>query len=195
MADGFALIERFIDDGWYGDGLTTETVDTLKAGAQDVPDFANGDVAFMFCTADTYERVDTENPEASIIATGVPVEGGMVTLPAISVRLSMNAHGSNIDAARRFVEYLSTNEMQEQRSGNTGVLPILKGQRLQVDQRIEPMVEVYQGGAQVLIEDMRLSFTYWDTVRELCIKMFDGYSAAQASAAYNDIQAAATSGA
>ncbi len=195
MADGFALIERFIDDGWYGDGLTTETVDTLKAGAQDVPDFANGDVAFMFCTADTYERVDTENPEASIIATGVPVEGGMVTLPAISVRLSMNAHGSNIDAARRFVEYLSTNEMQEQRSGNTGVLPILKGQRLQVDQRIEPMVEVYQGDAQVPIEDMRLSFTYWDTVRELCIKMFDGYSAAQASAAYNDIQAAATSGA
>lgn len=195
MAEGFALMERFIDSGWYGEGLTTEDVEALKAGTKDVPDFANGDAAFMFCTADTYERVDAENPETSLVATGVPVEGGMVTLPAISVRLAMNAHSDDLEEAQRFVEYLSTTEMRDQQEGHTGVLPILKGQQIEVDQRIEPMVEVYQSATQVPIEDMTLRFTYWDTVRDLCVKMFDGYSADQAVADYNAIQAAAVSGA
>ncbi len=195
MAEGFALMERFIDSGWYGDGLTTETVEGFKAGDKDIPDFSHGDAAFMFCTADTYERIDTENPSATVIATGVPVKDGMVTLPAVSVRLSMNAHSDNIDTTRRFIEYLSNSEMQGQRAGETGVLPILKGQDFDTDSRIEPMVAVYQQATQVPIEDMSLCFTYWDTIRELCIKMFDGYSAEQAVADYNAIQAAAVSGA
>ncbi len=105
----------------------------------------------------------------------------------------MNAHSDNIDTTRRFIEYLSNSEMQGQRAGETGVLPILKGQDFDTDSRIEPMVAVYQQATQVPIEDMSLCFTYWDTIRELCIKMFDGYSAEQAVADYNAIQAAAVS--
>ena len=194
MAPGLELVERFIDEGWYGEGLSTEEVEAMKAGDRDIPAFAAGDAAFMFCTADTYERVDAEVPNAPIIATGVPVEGGMVTLPAVSVRLCMNANGDDLEATREFVDYLSRSEMQGQQAGETGVLPILKGQQLDVDPRIEPMVAVYQSATQVPIEDMSLCFTYWDTVRELCIKMFDGYSADQAIAAYNALQASAVRG-
>ncbi len=43
---------------------------------------------------------------------------------------------------------------------------------------------------QVPIEDMSLHFTYWDTIRELCLKVIDGMTPEEAAEEYNQIQAA-----
>ena len=37
---------------------------------------------------------------------------------------------------------------------------------------------------------MSLSFTYWDTIRELCLKVIDGMTPEEAAEEYNQIQAA-----
>ncbi len=191
MADGFSLVESMIDRGWYGDGLTSEAVDAMKAGDKDVPDFANGNAAFMFAPAQSYERILAENPDARFVITGVPVSGGMVTLPAVGVRLCINAAGDNVELAQEFVEYLTSEEMKAEQSGRQGFLPVFRDQEVTLDASMDPMLEVYRHGVQIPIEDMNLCFTYWDTVRELCIQMFDGYSADQAVRDYNAIQAAA----
>ena len=41
---------------------------------------------------------------------------------------------------------------------------------------------------QIPIEDMNLHFTYWDTIRILCLEMVDGMSAEEAAEEYNRIQ-------
>ena len=55
-------------------------------------------------------------------------------------------------------------------------------------EHIENLIDLVEQDGQIPIEDMNLHFTYWDTVRILCLEMIDGMSAEEAAQAYNRIQ-------
>lgn len=191
MIEGFSVVEEFIDNGWYGEELTTEAVDKIKAGEQDVPAFAAGQCAFIFFPVMSYEKVLAQNPDVNLFVTGVPVPDGMVSLPALGSRLCVNANGKHLEETRELVEYVTSRQRDAGLVGDDCTFPVFKGQQASVDDRLRGLAEVYESRPQVPIEDMALSFTYWDTVRELAIAMFDGESAQEAAEAYNAIQAQA----
>ena len=55
-------------------------------------------------------------------------------------------------------------------------------------EKMRSAYETFIQGGQVPIEDMQLRFTYWDNVRALSIRMFDGYTAREAAEEYDRIQ-------
>ena len=88
-----------------------------------------------------------------------------------------------------FVNYITSNKYNEVSSSGNGVLPIYADAEYTLkSMKMRPAYESFIKGGQVPIEDMQLHFTYWDTVRELSIKMFDGYTAEEAAEEYDRIQ-------
>lgn len=190
MQDGFQVVEEFVREGWYGDGLDTAFVDTVKAGEQDIPDFAAGKTAFYFGHLNALSMVEEANKNLDYVVQGVPVPGGTVTLPSPLTRMCINAHSSNLEETIDFVSYITNNKYEEISSGGNGFLPIYdQAEYTMGSDRMRPAYETFIRGGQIPIEDMQLRFNYWDTVRELCIKMFDGFTAGAASEEYNIIQA------
>lgn len=113
-----------------------------------------------------------------------------MTLPAAVSRLSVNADSEHLEDALEFVSYITSGVYRKTSEGGGSVLPIYDDLEFALSsERMRPAYETYMSGGQIPIEDMRLKFTYWDTVRELCIKMFDGMTAQEAAEEYNRIQA------
>ena len=72
----------------------------------------------------------------------------------------------------------------------SGALPTREGQSgLPIDaEHMQKLQALVGQKGQIPIEDMDLHFTYWDTVRTLCLEMIDGMSAEEAAEKYNAIQ-------
>ena len=190
MLEGFELFQTAVEEGWYGDGIDGDGANELKAGATDYPDFAEGKTAFYFVTAGNIQRLESEYPEINCIAQGIPIPGGTVTMPAVVSRLSVNANSEHLEDALEFVSYITSGVYRKTSEGGGSVLPIYNDVEFALsNEGLRPAYETYISGGQIPIEDMRLKFTYWDTVRELCIKMFDGMTAQEAAEEYNRIQA------
>lgn len=189
MEEGFEVVEEFIQEGWYGDGLNMDLVETMKAGDQDLPDFVSGKTAFYFGHLDSLSSEEEINPDLNYVVQGVPVTDGTVTLPAALTRLCINADSKNLKETVDFVNYITSNKYNEVSSSGNGVLPIYADAEYTLkSMKMRPAYESFIKGGQVPIEDMQLHFTYWDTVRELSIKMFDGYTAEEAAEEYDRIQ-------
>lgn len=189
MQDGFEVVEEFIQEGWYGDGLSTAFVETMKAGDQDLPDFVSEKTAFYFGHLDSLSSAEEINPDINYVVQGVPVTDGTVTLPAALTRLSINADSKNLKETVDFVNYITSNKYNEMSSSGNGILPIYVDAEYKLkSEKMRPAYETFIKGRQVPIEDMQLHFTYWDNVRELSIKMFDGYTAGEAAEEYDRIQ-------
>ena len=190
MLEGFRVFQEFVQNGWYGDGLDGAAVDTVKAGDQDYPAFAAGERAFLFASLGSVTRFERESAGFDFQVQGVPVPGGTVTLPAVSSRLCVNADSPHLEQALAFVTYLTSGTYSGTAANGSGYLPIYDTPDFTLrSEKIRPAYKTFLTGGQIPIEDMQLSFTYWDTVRELCIRMFDGMTPEEAAAEYNRIQA------
>lgn len=190
MLEGFRLFETLVREGYYGDNLTVEGTDSIKAATSDLDDFLSGKTAFAVFTTDKEQIIDKEAPELEFIQQGFPVlPDKTVCMPAVAARLCVNANGSHVEEALKAVDYLTSVKAEEFVKEGTGYLPALKSNKApDIDQRILPLYEDAVSGGQVPIEDMSLHFNYWDTTRELCLKIIGGLSAEEAAEEYNRIQ-------
>lgn len=186
MLDGFKMFEMFVREGYYGEGLTAEKVNAIKANTTDMQAFKNGECAFWFGSISDGMLKDMSE---DYIIQGVPaLPDATVSLPSAMARLSVNANGKHIEETLKFVEYItagSVSQIEEEGS----LFPTL------TDEKSEPRSEIYRElfetskqPGQIPIEDMRLHFTYWDTIRELCLDIIDGATAEEAAEKYNQIQ-------
>ncbi len=190
MLEGFQSVEEFIREGWYGDGLDMATVNAMKAGDQDIRDFIDGKTAFYFGHLNAISMVEKMNSTLNYVVQGVPIPGGTVTLPAALTRLCVNANSEYLEETIDFINYITTEKYEEVSSSGNGLLPIYSDAEYALNsERMRPAYETFITGGQIPIEDMQLQFTYWDTIRELGIAMFDGFTAEEAAAAYDLRQA------
>lgn len=190
MLEGFEAFENAVENGWYGDRVDGAAADALRAGAQDIPDFASGRTAFYFGPLEYIPSVEEANPELNYHVQGVPVPGGTALLTTAVSRLCVNPDSENLDAAMEFVSYLSNEYYKGNGEGETIILPVYKNSDFTLsNERMRPAYETYQTGIRIPAEDMHLKFGSWDVVRELCIEMFDGMTAKEAAEKYNEIQA------
>ena len=186
MLEGFQVMEEFIREGWYGDGLDAAAVDGIRATVRDVPDFASGKTAFYFGHLNAMDMIENANPDLNYVIQGVTVPGGTVILPAVQTRMCVNANSGYLEEALDFLSYAATNQYETVMGNGAGYLPVYKEWEYTLsNERIRPVYEIYLTGGQIPIEDMRLHFNYWDTIREICLTMFDGATAQEAADEYN----------
>ncbi|MGI6200072.1 MAG: ABC transporter substrate-binding protein [Christensenellales bacterium] len=190
MIEGFQLFEEFLDKGYYGEGLTGAYVDSIPGATTDLTDFQNQKVAFGFFNCSVQKRFDDATP-FNYVGQGVPVmPDGVVTLPSIADRLCVNANSEHLEQALDAARYLTDDMDAMLLTEGSCFLPSRRGQKGMPPnaEHIENLIDLVEQDGQIPIEDMNLHFTYWDTVRILCLEMIDGMSAEEAAQAYNRIQ-------
>lgn len=191
MLEGFQMFEEFLDQGYYGDDLTREGVDSVPARTTDLQDFQNQKVAFAFFSSGVEKYFVDEGEGMPYLVQGVPaLPEGTVCLPSIADRLCVNANSEHLEEALEVAEYITDATAAELLTNGDGSLPSREGQEgvplgAEHMQRLLPLVN---REGQIPIEDMNLHFTYWDTTRTLCLEIIDGLSAQEAAEKYNAIQ-------
>ena len=191
MLDGLEMFADFLDKGYYGDDLTREYVDGIAASTTDLDDFLNQKVAFAFFPCGVEKFFDQRIEGFDYEVQGIPaLPDGTVCLPSIADRLCVNAHSAHLEEALSVAEYLTSANSPELLADGGGALPSRQGQAgvpIGAGHMHKLLALVNQDG-QIPIEDMQLYFTYWDSVRLLCLDMIDGMSAEEAAERYNEIQ-------
>lgn len=189
MLEGFQMFRKAMDEGWYGENLTAKEVDGLRAGQQDIPDFAAGRTAFYFGPLEYIPWVTETNPQVDFQVQGVPVPGKTVLLTSMVSRLCVNADSASLEDALDFVSYLSEECYRESVESGEALLPVYGNADFVLNyEQMRPAYETYLSGGRIPAENMQLKFGCWDTVRELCLGMADGMTAREAADEYNKIQ-------
>lgn len=189
MLEGFQIFQDMVEKGWYGDGVSGTDADGLRAGERDIPDFASGETAFYFGPLEYIPAVDEANPQLDYHVQGIPVPEGTALLTTAVSRLCVNPDSESLEDAMEFVAYLSEEYYKENMEKRDIILPVYENAEFILgDERMRPAYETYLSGIRIPAEDMQLRFGSWDVVRELCIEMFDGMTAAEAAEKYNQIQ-------
>lgn len=191
MLEGFRFFEMLVEEGYYGDNITVEKTKSIKPTTSDLEDFLEGKTAFAVFTAGREQVIGREAPDMEFIQQGFPVlPDGTVCLPAVATRLCVNAKGAHVEEALRAVDYMTSVKAEEFIKEGSGYLPAIRSNKeTSVDARILPLYEDAVSQGQIPIEDMSLHFNYWDTIRELCLKIIGGMSPEEAAEEYNRIQA------
>ena len=189
MVEGFEAFQTSVENGWYGDGVDGDAADALRAGEKDISDFTSGMTAFYFGPLEYIPLVEEANPPPDYHVQGIPVPGGTALLITVVSRLCVNPDSDNLDEAMEFVSYLSSEYYKESMENGTIILPVYKSSDFTLsNEKMRPAYDTYVSGIRIPAEDMHLKFGSWDVVRELCLEMFNGRTAVEATEEYNKIQ-------
>lgn len=190
MVEGFRLTEELVQKGYYGSGLIKEEVDAIAPGTTDLENFIAGKTAFAVFPMGKEKDIDRGAPDMEYIQQGFPVlPDGTVSLPALSVRICVNAKGSHVAESLIALEYMTTKKADEFMENGVGILPAITGGKPPaIDPRADALYQDVISGGQIPIEDMSLYFTYWDTIRAMCIEIVGGMTPEEAAEEYNRIQ-------
>ena len=155
----------------------------------DIPDFTDGKTAFYFGPLEYMQWAEELNPMLDYQVQGVPTAEGLVSLVTAESRLCVNANSKNKHEALDFVAYLTQRIYQDSITNGDTLLQVYDSFEYNIkNERMRPLYETYVNGVRIPIEDPQMKITYWDTVQELCIKIFDDMTADEAAAAYDKIQ-------
>ena len=189
MLEGFRFFAELVEHGYYGDDLTVEGVDSIKANTSDWEDFKTGKTAFVVFPSGVEKDIEEQVPDMEYIQQGFPVlTDGTVSLPSISSRLCVNAKGEHVEEALEVLEYLTTRVVKEGLSEEKGFLSVFDEQKIDVKPEIKALYEDAVSPGQIPIEDMSLCFDYWGTTRTLCLDIIGGMTPEEAAEEYNRIQ-------
>lgn len=190
MVEGFRLFETLVKNGYYGDGITKEGTDSLKAITKDIEDFGSGKTAFFVSIFGKEALIDKENEKLKFIEQGFPVmDNGTICMPTPATRLCVSAKGEHVDEAIEAAEYITYTKAEEFAKEENGLIPAVVGEKPgNMDKRAANLYQKAGQPGQVPIEDMTLKFSCWDVVRELCLEIIDGMTPEEAAEEYNEIQ-------
>ena len=196
MLEGFRFFKELVDKGYYGDNLTVEGVDAIRANTTDWEGFRDGKVAFVVFPAGKEEDIEREVPDMDFIQQGIPaLPDGTISLPSIGTRICVNARGAHVPESLEVLEYLTTHKKNELNNGASSILPVFEHEEFDLDPRLQALYDDACSPGQIPIEDMSLCFDYWGTTRTLCLEMIGGATPEEAAASYDRIQLEAIAGA
>lgn len=189
MLDGFRFFKELVDEGYYGDDLTVEEVDAIKANTTDWENFRDGKTAFVVFPSGVESEIEKQVPDMEYIMQGIPaLPDGTVSLPAIGSRICVNAKGAHVKESLEVLEYLTTQKKDELNPGTTDLMPVFKNEEFDLNPNLKPIYDDASSSGQIPIEDMRLCFDYWGTIRLLCLDIIGGATPEEAAAEYDQIQ-------
>lgn len=189
MLEGFRFFKELVDKGYYGDNLTVEGVDAIRANTTDWEGFRDGKVAFVVFPAGKEEDIEREVPDMDFIQQGIPaLPDGTISLPSIGTRICVNARGAHVPESLEVLEYLTTHKKNELNNGASSILPVFEHEEFDLDPRLQALYDDACSPGQIPIEDMSLCFDYWGTTRTLCLEMIGGATPEEAAASYDRIQ-------
>ena len=189
MLEGFRFFKELVDKGYYGDGLTAEYVDGIKANTNDWEDFRDGKTAFVIFPAGKEGDIEKDTPNMEYIMQGIPaLPDDTISLPAISTRICVNSRGQHVAESLEVLEYLTAHKKEQLNRGTRGIMLVFQNEEFDFNPKLQALYDDTCSPGQIPIEDMTLCFDYWGTTRTLCLEIIGGATPEEVAAEYDRIQ-------
>lgn len=171
LTPGFSLVEELIKRGYLDAQKTLKTQKT----SDDLQEFIKGESPFMLTGAWAAGRVKSMNPKFQFEVVPYPaLEDGSLLVINADTRLSVNAEGENVEAAKKFVEYFTRAENIQKFADQQSSFSPLKGESPSTVKEIQPLVSCYQSDRTVIGTDRLISLPIWELTQKAAQKLLAG---------------------
>lgn len=173
LRPGFSLAKKFVDRGY----IDAQKALTTEKTSDDLEEFVTGKYPFMLTGGWAAGRVKKMEPGFDFEVVSYPVRSdGTVLVINADTRLSVNEESPNKDAALKFVEYFTQEESIQKFADNQSSFCPLKGGHPSSTEEIQPLVDAYQAGWNVIGSDSLLEMPIWELTAEATEKLLSGES-------------------
>ena len=174
---GFAFVEQMLKQGWIDSDKTLNTAKTKD----DLIIFARGEQPFMLTGVWAVPRLYELEPDFEFEVSPYPImEDGSVLVINIDTRISINSDSQYQDEAKKFVEYLTRDDVMWEFVDSQSSFSPLKDNRLSNEKSIQSISPYLTNGRSVIGSDDNLEFPIWDITRKCIVEMLNGFNSDEA---------------
>jgi len=188
LSKGFKLVEEMDQKGYMN---LKDTYDI--APGDEVKDLIAGKCAFAISMAAVINEDYAKVTGDKYIVTGVPVrEDGSVVLMNPDLRICVCSKGRNTEAAKKFITYLTSKEVNDKFLTLDGRYSVRKDSDVTVAEVAKGVDDCVRAGRTMPCQNYQINVEQWENVCKTLWKMMqEGMTADEASAEMDQLQKAA----
>ncbi|MCC0781794.1 extracellular solute-binding protein [Clostridioides sp. ES-S-0108-01] len=171
MKTGYEFVEKIIKNKFIDATKTSKTEKTKD----DLIQFEKGENPFMLTGAWASVRVQNDAPNLNFEVHPYPIlkEGSML-VTNIDTRLCVNAKGKHVEEAKKFIEYITQDNIMWKFVNSQSSFSPLKELRIADDKTIKPLSLYINDKDAILGTDSRIQYPIWSLTREGVQKLMKG---------------------
>ncbi|WP_028042460.1 ABC transporter substrate-binding protein [Candidatus Stoquefichus massiliensis] len=171
MKTGYEFVEKIINNKYVDAKVALKTEKTKD----DLIQFEKGENPFMLTGAWAAVRVQNDAPNLHFEVHPYPIlETGSVLVTNIDTRLCVNAKGEHVEEAKKFIEYLTQDNVIWEFVNSQSSFSPLKETRLADDETIQPLSSYLNEKNAMLGTDSRIKYSLWSLTRQGIQKLLKG---------------------
>jgi len=177
LKPGIELVEMMVEHQW----LDAKEVIVTNPTSDDLSIFAKGERPFMITGGWASQRVAALNPQLNYGVYPFPIlDDGSVLVMDVNTCIAINAKGENLDAAIKFVEYLTQPDVLWKYCESQSCYTAIDDNRVPTDETIAPCVEYLTNGQSVIGSDYNLTVPFDTALRKVGEELLSGVNAEDA---------------
>lgn len=171
LTQGYAYVQMLIDRHFVDASLAIHTEKTKD----DLAQFEKGEQPFMLTGAWAAVRVEKDAPDLNFQVYPYPIlDDRAVLVTNIDTRVCVNAKGAHVKEAKKFMEYLTREDVMWKFVNSQASFSPLKETRIADDIKIQPLSSSMNEETLILGSDVRIQIPLWSLTREGMKTLLEG---------------------
>lgn len=173
LKEGYQYVKQLIDNKFIDAATTLKTEKT----ADDLIQFEENKNPFMLTGAWASVRVEKSLPDLNFKVYPYPIlDDGAILVSNIDTRVCINAKGPHITEAKKFIEYLSQEDVMWKFVNSQSSFSPLKEQRIADDPKIQELSPYLTSEKTILGSDSNINLPLWSLTHEGITQLLTGNS-------------------
>lgn len=162
MQNGYAFVKMLIDKDFIDEKVTLKTEKTKD----DLIQFEKGENPFMLTGAWAARRIQGDSPDLNFEVYPYPImENGSILISNIDTRLCVSSKGKNIEEAKKFIEYMTQEDVMWQFVNSQSSFSPLKKSQISDNKAILPLSTYFNKEKSIYGSDSRINYPIWSLTR------------------------------
>lgn len=173
LKEGYQYVKQLIDNKFIDAATTLKTEKT----ADDLIQFEENKNPFMLTGAWASVRVEKSLPDLNFKVYPYPIlDDGAILVSNIDTRVCINAKGPHITEAKKFIEYLSQEDVMWKFVNSQSSFSPLKEQRIADDPKIQELSPYLTSEKTILGSDSNINLPLWSLTHDGITQLLTGNS-------------------
>ena len=173
LKEGYQYVKQLIDNKFIDAATTLKTEKT----ADDLIQFEENKNPFMLTGAWASVQVEKSSPDLNFKVYPYPIlDDGAILVSNIDTRVCINAKGPHITEAKKFIEYLSQEDVMWKFVNSQSSFSPLKEQRIADDPKIQELSPYLTSEKTILGSDSNINLPLWSLTHEGITQLLTGNS-------------------
>lgn len=171
LKNGYQYVQQLIDNKFIDAQAALKTEKT----SDDLAQFEKNKNPFMLTGAWASVRIENSSPNLNFKVYPYPIlDDGAILVSNIDTRVCINAKAPHIAEAKKFIEYLSQEDVMWKFVNSQDSFSPLKEQRIADDPKIQELSPYLTSGKTILGSDSNINLPLWSLTRDGITQLLTG---------------------